>query len=129
MALLIDHQAISVPAGTRDFGPVAVPDGLTRVTLTLARRTAAAPTLWATAVQVTLRSWCSLDGGGTWIQWLGFGEGGGGQAGGIYVGRGGAELAESSVSAPLPPGAGRQMKLTAIVTGGTLVSQLTVEVV
>jgi hypothetical protein len=124
VALLIDHQAISVPAGSRDFGPVAVPDGLARVTLRLARRTAGAPTLWAPGVTVKLDSWCSLDGGVTWVQWLGFGA-----PGGVYVGRGGVEQAESSVSAPLPPGAGRLMKLTAVVAGGTLVSQLTVEAV
>ena len=127
MALLIDHEAINVPAGTRDFGPATIPDGLTQVTLRLARRTTATPTFWAAAVRVALRSWCSLDGGATWMQWLGWGEGNGGEAGGIYTGILG-EMPESTVRSALPAGAGRQIKLSATVTGGTLVSQLTVEV-
>jgi len=128
VALLIDHQAIDVAPGSRDFGPATIPDGLTRVTLRLARRTAAAPTLWAAGVRVTLLSWCSLDGGATWAKWLGFGEGNGGQDGGVIPGPLG-DLAESWVSAALPVGTSRRIKLTATVTGGTLVSALTVEVV
>lgn len=124
MALLIDHQAISINVGSRNFGPVNVPDGLTTVTLRLARRTTAAPTLWAPGVTVQLDSWCSLDGGVTWLQWLGFGA-----PGGIHVKGDGNEAVESTVTSKLPAGIGRQMKLTATVTGGTLVSQLTVEVV
>jgi hypothetical protein len=124
VALLIDHQAISVPAGSRDFGPATIPDGLTKVTLRLARRTTATPTLWATGVAVQLDSWCSLDGGATWLQWLGFGA-----PGGIHVKGDSTEATESSVTGALPSGASRRIKLTATVTGGTLVSNLTVEVV
>jgi len=124
MALLIDHKSINVPVGERDFGPVTIPDGLLKVTLRLARRTTAAPTLWAAGVTVKLDSWCSLDGGVTWLQWLGFGA-----PGGIHVKGDGNEAVESTVTSELPAGIGRQMKLTATVTGGTLVSQLTVEVV
>ena len=124
MALLFDHQSINVPVGSRNFGPVTIPDGLTSVTLRLARRTTATPTFWAAGVSVQLNSWCSLDGGATWIEWLGFGA-----PGGIHIKRDSTELAESSVTSELPPGTSRRMKLTATVTGGTLVSQLTVEVV
>ena len=124
MALLIDHQSINVPAGSRDFGPATIPDGLTQVTLRLARRTTATPTFWAPGVTVDLKSWGSLDGGTTWQQWLGFGA-----PGGILIKRDGSETVESWVSCPLPPGGARRIRLTAIVTGGTLVSQLTVEVV
>ena len=129
MALLIDHQSINVPVGSRNFGPVTIPDGLAQVTLRLARKTTATPTFWAAAVRVALRSWCSLDGGATWLQWLGFGEGNGGEPGGIIVQRDLTDLAESWVMSDLPPGTGRLIKLTATVTGGTLVSRLTVEVV
>lgn len=124
MALLIDHQSINVPAGSRDFGPATIPDGLTKVTLKLARRTTAAPTLWAAGVTVDLKSWCSLDDGVTWLQWLGFGA-----PGGILIKRDSTETVESWVSSSLPAGTSRRIKLTATVTGGTLVSQLTVEVV
>ena len=117
MPLLIDHQAISVNVGSRDFGPVAIPDALTQVALRLARQTTATPTLWAAGVTVDLKSWCSLDGGVTWLQWLGFGA----------VGGNFHEMAESSVESALPPGAGRRMKLAVTVAGGTLVSRLTVE--
>jgi len=124
MALIIDHQAISINAGSRNFGPVTIPDALTVVTLRLARMTTASPTLWAAGISVKLDSWCSLDGGATWLQWLGFGA-----SGGIFVKGDGTEAAESSVTSELPPGSARQMKLTATVTGGRLVSQLTVEAV
>jgi len=124
VALLIDHQAISVASGSRDFGPVTIPDGLTRVTLRLARRTTATPTLWAAGVSVRLESSCSLDGGVTWIGWLGFLA-----VGGIHVKKDSTELPESSVTSELPRGTSRQIRLTTIVSGGTLVSQLTVEVV
>jgi hypothetical protein len=123
VALLIDHQSINVPVGSRDFGPVTIPDGLAQVTLRLARMTTATPTLWAAGVSVDLKSWCSLDGGATWLQWLGFGS-----SGGIHVKRDSTEALESTVTSMLPTGANRRMKLTATVTGGTLVSQLTVEV-
>jgi len=124
VALLIDHQSINVPAGSRDFGPATIPDGLTKVTLRMARRTTATPTLWAAGVTVDLKSWCSLDGGVTWLQWLGFGA-----PGGILIKRDGTDTVESWVSSALPAGTSRRIKLTATVTGGTLVSQLTVEVV
>ena len=124
MALLIDHQSINVPAGSRDFGPVTIPDGLTRVTLKLARRTTATPTLWAAGVTVDLKSWCSLDGGMTWIQWGGFGG-----VGGIHIKRDSAESVESTGGGSLPIGSSRRIKLTLTVSGGTLVSLLTVEVV
>lgn len=123
MALLIDHQAISIAVGTRDFGPVTIPDGLTRVTLRLARKTTAAPTLWATGVAIQLDSECSVDGGVTWVQWLGFGA-----SGGIYVKGDGSEATESNVASALPSGTNRTMKLSLTVTGGTLSSLLTVEV-
>jgi hypothetical protein len=124
MALLFDHQAISINAGTRNFGPVTIPDGLTRITLRLARMTTATPTLWSAGVDVKLDSWCSIDGGATWLQWLGFGS-----TGGIYVKGNGTEATESSATANLPEGTSRLMRLTATVTGGRFVSQLTVEAV
>jgi len=124
MALIIDHQAISINAGSRNFGPVTIPDALTVVTLRLARMTTASPTLWAAGISVKLDSWCSLDGGATWLQWLGFGA-----SGGIFVKGDGTEAAESSVTSSLPAGTARQMKMTVVVAGGTLVSQLTVEAV
>jgi hypothetical protein len=124
MAFAIDHQAISVAAGTRDFGPVTISNGLTQVTLRLARMTTATPTFWAAGVTVKLDSWCSLDGGATWIQWLGFAA-----EGGIYVRHDSTEATESTVTSPLPAGTSRQMKFTATVAGGALVSQITVEVV
>ena len=135
MAILIDHDHFTMQPGTRNWGPVTIPDGMTHidpdglevqasVTLRLARMTTATPTLWGAGVAIKLDSWCSLDGGVTWLQWLGFGA-----TGGIYTKGNGTEAAESSVTSELPPGTARQMKLTATVTGGRLVSQLTVEAV
>jgi len=124
MALIIDHDAFSRNVGTRNWGPVTVPDGLTTVTLRLARRTAATPTLWAAGVGVKLDSWCSVDGGVTWLQWLGFTG-----VGGILLRGDGTEIPESWCSSDLPEGVNRQMKLTLVVTGARLTTELTVEAV
>jgi len=124
VALLIDHQSINVPAGSRDFGPATIPDGLTQVSLRLARQTTATPTFWAAGVGVKLDSWCSVDGGVTWLQWLGFTG-----VGGIIFRDVGIEATESWCSSLLPAGVNRQMKLTLVVTGARLTTELTVEAV
>jgi hypothetical protein len=124
VALLIDHQSINVQAGTRDFGPVVIPDSLTKVTITLARMTTATPTFWAPGVSMSLDAEVSFDGGATWRDLFGWAD-----AGGITQSRTGGELANDVSSTVLPPGAGRRIRFHLVVAGGTLVSQLTVEVV
>ena len=118
----IDHQAVNFPVGVRNFGPVAIPDGLSEVTIILARKTTATPTYWDAGVDISLMSWTSLDGGATWQTWLGFAS-----TGGLIIStRDGSEAAESSASRVIPAGTGRQLKLTLTVTGGRLRSALTV---
>jgi hypothetical protein len=123
MALLIDHQSVNFLPGVRNYGPVAVPDGLSgEVTMVLARKTTATPTYWDAGVDISLMSWTSLDGGATWQTWLGFAS-----TGGLIIStRDGSEAAESSASRVIPAGTGRQLKLTLTVTGGRLRSALTV---
>lgn len=124
MALVVDHDNFSMQPGTRNWGPAAVPDGLSVITLRLARQTTATPTFWDSGVTVQLDSWCSVDGGATWIQWLGFAA-----EGGVYVRHDSTEATESTVTSPLPAGTGRLIKLTLAVAGARLVTELTVEAV
>lgn len=124
MALIVDHDRFTMQPGTRNWGPVAVPDGLTKVTLRLARQTTATPTFWEAGVRVQIDSWCSVDGGVTWLQWIGAGG-----PGGIFLLPNGTELAESWCSADLPAGINRQMKVMIAVTGARLITELTVEAV
>jgi len=124
VALLIDHQAISVAPGSRDFVPATIPDALTKVTITLARMTTATPTFWAAGVTMSLDAEMSFDGGVTWRDLFGWAD-----SGGIMPSRTGGELANDVSSTVLPPGTGRRIRFHLVVAGGTLVSQLTVEVV
>lgn len=124
MPVLIDHQNISVPVGSQNFGPANVPDSSNVITFRLARCTTATPSFWPSAgVTVQAQMYVSLDGGNTWVDSAGFGS-----SGGIHVNRLGIEVPESTVRCPLPPGTGRRVKATVTVAGETLVSQLTVEV-
>lgn len=118
MALLIDHQPISVNPGTRQFE--AAVDAPGRIVVRLARQTTAEPALWADGVEVSLNVEVSDDNGSTWRNLVAFTA-----HGGIYVGRDG-EAAESFVDCPFPAVTNRT-RLTATVSGGTLVTRLTVE--
>jgi hypothetical protein len=126
MTLLLDHRPINVPTGTQEFGPANVPSTVTSFGVRLARCTTATPTFWPNAsTTVNASLLLSNDGGATYPR----GAGGFTGAGGIIKVQG-VEAPESNmfggVSAPL--GAGWQIKAVITVTGGPLVSQLTVEV-
>lgn len=55
------------PAGTRNFGPIAVPNGLSGFNVSVQRCTDADPTIWpSAAVTVRLDLQFSYDGGNTW---------------------------------------------------------------
>ncbi len=119
MAVLIDHQAISFPAGTRTAERAV--SGGQRIACRIARQTTATPTFWAAGVSLSVDIEVSYDAGATWRDACGFTA-----EGGITPGKGGGEAPESAVTCDLPEGVNRA-RVTVIVTGGTLVSQLTVE--
>jgi len=125
--ILIDHQSINQPTGTRDYGPANVADGLTSATLRLARCTSASPTFWPNqSTQVIAQAWISFDGGVT-FPYLAVPLAG---KGGIVTNpKTGVEVQESGVRfTGVPLGSGRMIKATVAVTNGPLVSQITVEV-
>lgn len=124
MAVLINHQPINF-SGSQSFGPVAVPSGLNTLVVRLARCTTATPTFWPNAATVvTIGLEISLDGGTTWQ-----GAGGFSGPGGIQTRRQGGEYTEVVLTCPLATGNARQLRASASVVGGPLVSQLTVETV
>lgn len=120
MAILIDHQPVSLPAGTRTAEAVVA--GGQTILVRVARKTSATPTFWADAVSFALNVEVSADGGASWREACGFAAGGGI----VEDIKTGNELAESRVSCGLPAGTNR-VRVTLEIVGGTLVSQLTVE--
>lgn len=123
MSVLIDHQAVNVATGSQDLGPVNLPDGLSTLTIRIARCTTPTPTIWpdvATSISVGL--FVSVDNGANWIA-----SGSLTSTGGIVV-RLGVESPETVMDvSPLPVGNGRQVKATVAVQNGPLVSNVTVE--
>lgn len=127
MALIFDHQPIDREPGSYTFpagSPGNVPDGFTRVRLALARQTTATPSFWAEGVDVAVTIQDSLDGGNTWLDLCGFTAGGG-----ILPGKNGGEATESRCSANFHPGTSRLARILYSITGGNLVSELTLEAI
>src|SRR5262245_16489402 len=123
MALLIDHQPITQPTGTVRYGPRNIDDTFTMISCRLARCTSTTPTFWPNAsTGFSFLFEVSVDGGP-------FEENSGAASiGGIYIGGDGTEVPETVVECTIRPGINRQARLAVTVTGGPLVSQLTVEV-
>ena len=123
MAALIDHAPVSMPTGSREFGPANIADGLSSVLIRAARCTTATPSLWADpATTLNASILVSVDGGQSFRFLAGLGANGG-----IYHFSSGAEAVESTLQCDLPPGVGRQVKIQLTVASGPLVTQLTVE--
>src|SRR5262245_24525695 len=121
MAILVDHQPVNLATGTHTFGPFTVVGG-GLVNVRLARCTTATPSFWpnvATGVALSVEN--SPDSGATWLGMAGFTSNGG-----ILIGRGGAEVPETTMRCPLPPSATR-LRAIIVVTSGPLVSQVTLE--
>jgi hypothetical protein len=105
--------------GVYDFGPVDVPDAVTRVEYKIARCTTATPTIWPNATTtLTINMEYSLDGGATW-----WGVGGGvdGATGGIQMDKyGTSERTYEMGFGTIPSGAGRLIRGRVIIAGGPL---------
>ncbi len=124
MAVLIDHQAINVPQGSRSFQAANANLAGRELVIRLARCTTATPSFWplaTTTVSVSIS--ISTDGGTTWRQAGGFSS-----AGGIVHGPGPAapEATESALTCQIPADANR-VKADVSVSA-RLITQLTVEI-
>lgn len=124
MAVLINHMPITLATGSQTFGPVLVPDGLTSITLRLARNTTATPLIWPLeATRITADMEISTDGGITYRHVCGVTAGGG-----LVQGKQGEATETVLTCLPLPAGSGRRVRVPTTVVSGPLVSELTVEV-
>lgn len=117
MAILINAQPLSINPGTREFEHAIDAPGVLEVRL--ARKTTATPTLWDDGVSLGMRLDVSLDGGQTWRGLVSITS-----EGGIAPGRLGGEAEYTFIRCPFPDAANRA-RLRVTVTGGTLVSLLT----
>lgn len=93
---------INLALGTRNFGPIAVPDDVTVCSLSIDRTQWTNP---AAALSAQLET--SVDGGATWQAWVGL----------TSVGSADATMATTSMSRALPAGTGRQIRGNYVVTG------------
>lgn len=120
---LVDNLSISVSIGTREFGPAAVPDGLTIISITLNRRTQGRPTTWDDpAIKVTGEILLSLNQGKSFALICGFTA-----EGGTDTRPDGSESPVTSVVCPMPLSNNRQAKAVLTVSGAQLVTNITVE--
>lgn len=101
ISVTIDNN-INLALGTRNFGPIAVPDDVTVCRLSIAR------TQWTNpAAALSAQLEISVDGGATWQAWVGL----------TSVGSADATMATTSMSRALPAGTGRQIRGNYVVTG------------
>jgi hypothetical protein len=122
MAILVDHQPITLPVGRQVVGPQPIPGGSSFV-IRLARQTTATPGFWPASVTINeLLIESSANGGATW----GVSCGGTVIVGGIALTRGGVEVTESVWRCGFASNA-THVRLTLDIGGGPLVSQVTVE--
>lgn len=101
---------VNLAIGTRNFGPIAVPDDVTVCTLAFDRSRWTNP---AAALSAQLE--ISVDGGATWQAWVGL----------TSVGGTDATMTTTSMSRALPAGTGRQIRGKYVVTGNRFRSTVT----
>ena len=101
---------VNLSLGTRNFGPIAVPDAVTVCGLSIDRSQWTNP---AAALSAQLE--ISVDGGATWQAWVGL----------TSVGGTDATMTITSMSRALPPGTGRQIRGNYVVTGARFRSTVT----
>ena len=123
MAKIRDLPLGNYPNGSVDFGPRAVPNGLSGFDIRIGRCTTATPTLWvSSSTIVTIDMQFSYDGGATYTA-LGANSWSGG--GGIVTNRG-VEIPESVVSWGFSPNEPNFLKGRITVTGGPIRTYLDV---
>lgn len=111
-------------SGTITMPSSAVPDWVSRISLTVGRCTTATPDLWPDeGVTLAMDFEISMDSGASWRPFASFLA-----KGGVQLDKAGAEASESGLSRELPPGSGRRLRGSAMIAGGTLRTQGYIEV-
>jgi len=127
MTILLNNIAISLNDGSQVFGPVGVPNPVSTIRIALKRQTPLTPLFWPDVnTQISFSVDVSVDSGNTFQFLCGFTS-----SGGIVLQRDGTASPLTQLVCNLPARVApftRQMIGTLIVTGGPLVSELTVEV-
>lgn len=101
---------VNLAIGTRNFGPIAVPDDVDVCTLAFDR------SQWTnSAAALSAQLEISVDGGATWQAWVGL----------TSVGGTDATMPTTSMSRALPAGTGRQIRGKYVVTGNRFRSTVT----
>ena len=114
MAGTISIPLVTLPAGSRDFGPAPVPDGDSLITITIDRTVTNGLNSKTAATLVTLTSYQSGDSGATWNELSSATA-----PGGIFV-KNGVTAAASVIGVGLWPGTSRQVKANLTVAGSSV---------
>lgn len=108
------------PNGTRQIAARDITDDITQVGISLARCTSAEPTLWPNATtQIVATTEVFVD--GTWRTVSTISSGGG-----IDEIEPGIESPETMMLFSIPPGTGRQIRGTVVITGGPLRTEVSI---
>lgn len=115
MATTFTIPLTTLPLGTQQFGPSHPADSESAILLTIDRTVAGGLNATPAAV-IAFTVEQSNDGGGTWQLRVG-----GTMPGGLIpAGRGGGNLAASTLSVDLAPGTSRQLRASVTVTGSAV---------
>lgn len=109
---------MNYPGGSRQVGPINVPDSARELYFEFLRCTSADTTVWpneATHIQMDFEG--STDG----VNWIP--AGGFGARGGIKTKLNGEQMSLTTVSISLPPFTGRRLRATVTITNGPMRTQ------
>jgi hypothetical protein len=125
MTRTVDLPLANYPNGSRSTSFRSIPDNATRISVEVARCTTADPTIWPNAsTMLDLSIDLSTDGGNTFLRATS-----GQIAGGIQPGLHGQEATVTRISmVDIPPGTGRSVRLSAVISGGPLRTFGTIEI-
>lgn len=112
------------PTGAQTIGPANIADGLTVLTVAIARCTAADLTIWpnaSTTVDLKAEVTTQPGAGATWVFISGATA-----VGGILPARDGSDVPESTWTVNLPPGNNRRLRVQSIIANGPLRTSISV---
>jgi len=117
MAGTVNIPLTTLTVGSHVYGPAAVADTDSKVTLTI-DRTVASGFNATPAAAASIECWQSGDGGSTWQNLAKAGI-----AGGTQLDKNGQPFAVSSVTVGFSPGTGRQARAVIVVSGASVAVQ------
>lgn len=101
---------VNLALGTRNFGPIAVPDDVKGCSITIDRSQWTDP-----AATLSVQLEISVNSGGSWAPWLAL----------TSIGGTDATMTITGMSRALPPGTGRQIRGNYVVAGARFRSTIT----